>query len=246
MDFVTRGPAWEKASKLYALFFRKTGEFCTPCNLGIWSMSYKIARERGIPLIVSGSSDRISERLPKGHRIYSWSPSYFKQVVQGAMSDKDLKEYLYLPNDFHSVKLKPISERVLSSKNISTLPIFDYIEYDINLMLEILKHELNWKQKANKFHHVDCMMESVNDYFKQRKWGFSAAMWNSMLVRNEQISRDKAMELTMKEEETNSQEPPELELWLQMLGLSKQDLEGFEKRSQSPYLPLQNSVKCHE
>jgi len=236
IDLISEGPIWEKARRLYALFFKKTGEFCTPCNLGIWSMSYKIAQENGIPLIVSGASDRISERLPKGHRIYSWSPSYFKKVIQGEMPLKDVKEYFYLPEDFHSVKLRPVSESLPPSKKISTLPLFDYIEYDINLMLETLKHELNWKQKGKRFHHIDCLMESVNDYFKQRKWGFSTATWNSMLVRNEQISRDKALELTTKEEEANSQEPLELELWLQMLDLSKQDLEGFEKRRQAPYL----------
>jgi hypothetical protein len=64
-----------------------------------------------------------------------------------------------------------------------------------------------------------------------------------MLVRNGQISRDKALELTLKEEEKNLQEPPELKLWLEMLSLSREDLEGFEKRSQAQYIPLQDRVR---
>lgn len=243
VDFVTAAPAWEKASKLYALFFRKTGEFCTPCNLGIWSMSYKIARDYGIHLIVSGSSDRISERLPRGSRIYGWSPSYFKEVIRGEMSVKDAKEYLYLPKDFHNGMLRKVSQRFLPSKKIDILPIFDYVEYDIDLMLKILKDELGWKQEADRFHHIDCIMESVNDFLKQRKWGFSAAAWYSMLVRNKQISRDEALELAVKEEEQNIQEPAELELWLELLNLSREDLKGFEKRSQIQYFPLQDRMR---
>jgi N-acetyl sugar amidotransferase len=243
VDFVGMGPALEKASKLYALFFRKTGEFCTPCNLGIWSMSYKIAQDYGIHLIVSGSSDRISERLPKGSRIYGWSPSYFKEITRGEMSVTDVKDYLYLPKDFHNGMLRKVSQHFLPSKKIDILPIFDYIEYDIDLMLEILKDELGWKQEADRFHHIDCIMESVNDFLKQRKWGFSAGTWYSMLVRNKQISRDEALELTVKEEEKNTQEPPELELWLELLNLSREDLKGFEKRSQSHYFPLQDRMR---
>jgi N-acetyl sugar amidotransferase len=243
VDFVARGPAWEKASKLYALFFRKTGEFCTPCNLGIWSTSHKIAHDFGIPLIVSGSSNRISERLPKGSRIYSWSPSYFKEVIRGEMPIKDVKEYLHLPEDFHNHTLKKISQHLNPSEKINILPIFDYVEWDVDLMLKTLKDELSWKQEADRFHHIDCIMESVNDHLKQKKWGFSAATWYSMLVRNEQISRDEALELTVKEEEKNIQEPPELESWLEMLNLSREDLKRFEKRNQSHYIPLQDRIR---
>lgn len=243
VDYLTKGPAWEKAGKLYALFFRKTGEFCTPCNLGIWSMSYEIAQDLGIPLIVSGSSNRISERLPKGNRIYSWSTSYFKEVIRGEMPVKDVEEYLHLPGDFHNGTLRKISQRFLPSEKINVLPLFDYIEWDVDLMLKTLEEELDWKQEADRFHHIDCMMESVNDYLRQRKWGFSAATWYSMLVRNGQISRDKALELTLKEEEKNVQEPHELELWLEMLNLSKEDLKGFEKRCQANYISLQDRMR---
>jgi N-acetyl sugar amidotransferase len=243
VDLVTTGPAWEKASKLYALFFKKTGEFCTPCNLGIWSMSYKTAKDQGIPLIVAGSSNRISERLPKGSRTYSWSPSYFRQVIRGEIPAKDVKEYLYLPNNFHNSTLRKISQRVLPHKKVNILPLFDYIEYDIDLMLHVLNVELNWRQKANTFHHIDCMMEPVNDYFKQRKWSFSAASWYSMLIRTEQMSREEALKLTLKEEEKNLQEPPELELWLELLNLSRDDLKEFEKRSQLTYFPAQDGMR---
>jgi N-acetyl sugar amidotransferase len=243
VDLVTSSPSWEIAKKLYALFFRKTGEFCTPCNLGIWSMSFKVARDFSIPLIVSGSSDRISERLPKNGRIYSWSTSYFREVIRGEISTKNVGEYLYLPKNFHNSLLRKMSQRILLSKNVSVLPLPDYLDWDINNILHTLKNELNWKQKAEKFHHVDCMMEAVSDHFKQKKWGFSVAPWYSMLVRDGQMTREEALEKTVMEEKRNSQEPPELELWLELLDLSREDVNGFEKRSQVSYIPLQERLR---
>ena len=243
VDFITSGPSWKIAKKLYALFFRKTGEFCTPCNLGIWSMSYKVAQDYGIPLIVSGSSNRIAERLPKGGRIYQWSTSYFKEVIRGEVPIKDVKEFLHLPQNFHNSTLRSMSQRILPSKEVKIVPLPDYLDWNEHVILKTLKSELNWKQRADRYHHIDCIMESVNDYFKQKKWGFSAGIRYSMLVRNGQITRAEALKLTILEEKQNSQEPPELKLWLKFLNLSKKDLKGFEKRSQHPYISLQEKLQ---
>lgn len=243
VDFVKASPSWKIAKKLYALFFRKTGEFCTPCNLGIWSMSYKVAQDSDIPLIVSGSSDRMAERLPEGGRIYQWSPSYFREVIRGEVSAENVEEYLYLPQDFHKSMLRNISQRSLPPENIKVLPLPDFVDWNINVILGILKSELGWKQKEGKFHHIDCIMESVNDHFKQQKWGFSSAIRYSMLVRNAQISRDEALRLTILEEEKRSQEPPELRLWLRLLDLSKKNLTAFQKRSQDDYIERAGTVK---
>lgn len=243
VDFITSGPSWKIATKLYALFFRKTGEFCTPCNLGIWSMSYKVAQDYGIPLIVSGSSNRIAERLPKGGRIYQWSTSYFKEVIRGEVPIKDVKEYLHLPQNYHKSTLRSMSQRVFPSKKVKIVPLPNYLDWNEHAILKTLKSELSWKQRADRYHHIDCIMESVNDYFKQKKWGFSAAMRYSMLIRTGQITRDEALKLTIQEEKKNSQEPPELKLWLKFLNLLKKDLKGFEKRSQHPYISLQEKLQ---
>ena len=115
------------------------------------------------------------------------------------------------------------------------LPLPDYLDWNSLHMLTTLENELNWMKKGDKFHHIDCTMESVNDYLKQRRWGFSSAIYYSMLVRTGQISRDEALKLTLKEEQKNSCEPPELEIWLERLGLLRDDLSGFENRNQSKY-----------
>ena len=206
-------------------------------------MSYKVAEDYSIPLVVAESSNRIAERLPKGGRIYQWSTSYFKEVIRGEVPLKEVKEYLHLPQNFHNSTLRSMSQRVLPSQKIEIVPLPDCLDWNEHAILNTLKSELSWRQRADRYHHIDCIMESVNDYFKQKKWGFSAAMRYSMLVRTGQITRDEALKLTNQEEKKNSQEPPELKLWLKLLNLSKKDLEGFEERSQHPYIRLQKRLQ---
>ena len=231
VDYITTSTPWEKARKLYALFFRKTGEFCTPCNMGIWSNSFKIASDANIPLIVAGASNRISERLPRGGRIYGWSPSYFKEVIRDEIPLEDVIDYLYVPENIHNCAIKRSSDVDFNNPKILHLP--DFIDWNSISMVNTLENELNWEKLGDRFHHIDCMMESVNDHLKQRRWGLSSAMYYSMLMRTVLITRDQALEQTMFEEERNSSEPPELETWLELLGLSREDLNDFDKRSNS-------------
>lgn len=233
VDIIKYNPRWETLKKLYKIFFKKTGEFCTPCNVGIWSMSYKIANDFDIPLIMAGSSNRISERLPKGGRIYGWSPSYFKNVILNEISTEEVADFLYIPQNFHNQKLRKVPLDKLEYPQIVSLP--DYVDWNSKKIVKILEDELNWKQKNNKYHHIDCIMETVNDYFKQKKWGFSSSIYYSMLVRTGQTSRKRALKSSKAEEEENSKEPPELKMWLKMLDISREELINFEKRTQSKY-----------
>ena len=229
VDYISTSAPLEMAKRLHSLFFRKTGEFCTPCNMGIWSTSFKVARDHEIPLIVSGASNRISERLPRGGRIYSWSPSYFREVVRGEIPLEDVEMYLHVPENIHDCAVKESTDVDFHNPRILHLP--DFIDWNSMRILNILENELNWKKKGSRFHHIDCTMESVNDHLKQRRWGLSSAMYYSMLVKTGQMTRDEALKQTMLEEERNSGEPPELETWLELHGLSRENLDDFDKKS---------------
>ena len=59
------GPPWSIMKRLYQQFFRKTGQFCFPCDMGIWATVHKIAEQEDAPLIVSGFSAQIESRGAK-------------------------------------------------------------------------------------------------------------------------------------------------------------------------------------
>jgi len=56
------------------------------------------------------------------------------------------------------------------------------------------------------------------------------------------MTREEALRRTLQEEKVAAQEPAELELWLQMLGLSRKDLDRFEKRSPLAYITFKERL----
>ena len=247
-DFTSYRPSWKLQRRLYALFFRKTGEFCTPCNVGIRSLSYKFARDLGIPLIVSGASDRIEVQYPRGARIYDCSTPYFKEVIRDEISFREATDYLHLPPDTMKNALSRISMHIPFYTGIGTITRVrapDYLAWDVKKILKTLKSEVKWQHPLERYDHIDCIMDPVRIYLRQKKWSFSAALKYGTLLRNGQIDRKQALERTLHEEAMASKEPPILERWLELLNLSREDLEGFEKRSQLPYISMRPHIKTH-
>ena len=56
------------------------------------------------------------------------------------------------------------------------------------------------------------------------------------------MTREEALRRTLQEERMATQEPPELELWFRTLGLSRKDLDGFEKRSPLAYITFKERL----
>lgn len=241
VDFVSYKPSWKLARRLYGLFFRKTGYFCTPCIAGIRSMSYKFAKDLGIPLIVRGASERVEVQFPKGGSPNPpRSTSYFKEVIRGEISCEEAADYLYAPNILEK-GLSRISMRFSVGRQIRTIALNDYLQWDRRQILKILESELRWRH-AEKYEHADCIMDPVRIYLRQKKLGFSAAANYSMLVRNGQIDRKRALKMTLREEASASKEPPIMERWLESLNLSREDLDVFERRSYLPYSSIRASL----
>ncbi len=241
VDLISYKPEWNLARKLYALFFTKTGEFCTPCNVGIWSTSYRIARDLDIPLIVKGSSRRIEEQIPKGSPDYYCSPFYFKEVIRGEIPFEDAMDYLHIPHSL-TQRIGLWVSRSVPFYGVRTISLPDYLEWNLKTILKTLETEADWKRPPEKHRHFDCIMDPVANYLTQKKLGFSAASIYSTLVRDGQMTREEALRRTLVDERMATQEPPELELWFQKLGLSRSDLDGFEKRSPLAYVTFKERL----
>ena len=237
VDYKVFKPDWDISKELYALFFRKTGEFCTPCNAGIWSSSYKIAKEMGIPLIVRGSSGKIEEQLPPSPYVYSWSTGYFRKVCKPEIPLELVQDYLYYSQSVLQSISRLVSRHISMLEGVRIISLPSFLDWDVKSILRTLETEMDWQHPPNKYRHVDCIMDPVRVFLTQKKLGFSAAAWYSTLVRNGKMTREEALRRTIYEEGIAAQEPPELKVWMEMLGLSNNDLEGFQRRSQSSFVP---------
>ena len=243
VDYITFRPDWDIAKKLYALFFRKTGEFCTPCNVGIWSTSYRVAKEMGIPLIVRGSSGKIEEQFPPGSHVYSWSMAYFRKVIRGEIPFKLARDYLYFSEGLLQGIGRLISRHFSMLKGVRIISLPNFVDWNVKSILKTLKMETNWRHPPNKHRHVDCIMDPVRVFLTQKKLGFSAAAWYSTLIRSGQMTRGEALRRTIEEEQKAAEAPPELKVWMNMLDLSSEDFDGGQKRSQLPFIPFKERLQ---
>jgi len=243
VDYKVFRPDWEIAKRLYALFFRKTGEFCTPCNIGIWSSSYITAKQMGIPLIVMGSSGKIESQLPPGCHVYSWSKAYFKEVCTGEMPLRLVRDYLHFPESLLENTARLISRRISVFDKARIIDLPSFVDWNVKSILEELETKMSWQHPQNRHHRIDCILEPVRVFLIQKRMGFSAAETYSTLIRNGQITREEALRRTIDEEREAAQEPPEMKVWMDRLDLSYEDLEGFQKRSQLPFIPFREKMR---
>jgi len=93
LTHITDEPNWGLMKRLYRHFLFTTGEFCTPCNVGINSTLYKLARGYKAPLIISGYSARTDSDYDIN--VYHVSPEYFMNVVRGHFLKDEIEDFLH-------------------------------------------------------------------------------------------------------------------------------------------------------
>ncbi len=225
--YVTFRPRWELIQSLYSLCLQKTGEFCAPCNIGLNSTTWKVAKQEGIHLAVFGISPRTDECSDE--KITCTRQSVLKNVVKDEMSLKEIDDFLWKrpTTNIHRIKNK------LLGIDWPTIDLPAYIEWNIEEIKKKLKTELNWQQ-GNKSDHTDCIMEPVKDYLRRLKWGFNHYTQKySALIRDGQMSREEALKRIQIED--TDEEPPTLELLLKRLNLTKDVLKDIKNKSSLSY-----------
>ena len=217
VDYISFGQNWDLMQKLYKIFLVKTGDFCTPCCVGIRSTVFRIAEKERIPLIVGGAVDKL-EITPS--EIADHSQRTFKAVLKDEIPLKELENFLY-PSFINKRLIKYISYP-------------SYIDWDEKRILEIIKNELGWGEgSAND--HSDCLAASISNYIRYKKWGFARKTTKcSALVRDGQMSRKTALKKIAIDE--TDEEPASMNYFLEQLDLTREDINKAIKQSNKEYI----------
>lgn len=215
VDFVSHKPNWNVLKMLYSCFLLKTGDFCAPCNIGIKSTAFKIAKEMEVPLIVLGAVLKF-DLSPPGSSGYSLRT--FKSLMLNEIDFDELKDFL------HPSFMQRIFTRYIY------LP--SYIEWNKEQVTKTIKKELGWKESHD---HFDCLVSPISNYLRQHKYGFARPTCvYSAMIRHGQMTREEALGKIGIEE--TGKEPANLEEFLQWIDVTKDDLDAFEKRSHLQHL----------
>jgi len=220
VDFVSSMPRWESQRNAYATCFRKAGEFCLPCNQGTWATVYHASEEKQVPLIVSGYTAQV-EISPIWGGIHFCREKLFRAILEGDIPDEDLEWFF----------MDPIKRRT----PVHVISLYSFINWDPNIIFPVLRNELKWQEGPYGWDKVDCKFLPIAKYFRRRRSGFSReTITNAAAVRIGLMDREEALRKT-REEESHTEEPPMMQEWLDTLGLTRDDLAGFEKRNRLDY-----------
>jgi len=221
VDFTSFMPRWELLRKAYATCFRKTGEFCLPCNQGTFATVYHASEDNQVPLVVMGYTAQV-EISPIWSGTRFCREKLFKAVLESEIPDDGLEWFL----------LDPIKRRT----PVHIISLYSFINWDPNIIFPTLRNELKWKEGPYGWDKVDCKFLPIAKYFRRMRSGFSReTITNAAAVRIGLMSREEALQKT-REEESRTEEPPMMEEWLDTLGLTRDDLNGFEKKSRLDFV----------
>ena len=213
------------APELSGIFMRKTGNFCAPCELSTFNLHAIIAREYDIPLVILGSSSRTEAGPPKS--LNPWDPWYFGKVLKGEPYRERVHCSLYGRNYI----IREGLARLFGRRRIVILP--DYVDWDEKKIFELFEQDFGFRFGDE---HSDCWASGVARYLYRKKCGGNdpKVCKYSLLIRTGKMSREEALERLSRIED--NRQPPELDRFLELIGMTRGEFEAASERSPDPYL----------
>ena len=195
---------------LYRQFFLKTGFLCPVCMRGIEVAEGRVQEAFGIPLSITGISQRTEEHIDQ-HFFVDGHLSFIENVLNEDGINSD-----------HQVLLRPIG--IFRSPKGIKLP--DFLEWNYNKIYRTITTELGWKSPKKDSEHMDCKIEPVVQYIRYRKFPeiIPELLRFSKLVTCGQMTKDEAMK-HVEEQKMKTGRPAELDLFLENIGITAKEFD---------------------
>jgi hypothetical protein len=231
--FVTYKP--ETVKSFYRAMVKGGGEFCSTCTSGINYAISLYQRLFNIPLVIFGTSTRVDEQSP--FEVTCTHPAYVRKVLlESGLSLRDIDAFLIKRQSevptFEKIRMK------LFDLDSLTISLPDYVRWDNQEIQNILERDLNWTTPDKEKDHIDCKFAPIKYYLKNKQiphYIFKQEKY-SQLIRDGQMTREKALESLSAALQGEHEEPAELNDFMQFLGLEKKDIENKEKKSHLNYI----------
>ncbi len=183
---------------------------CLFCHYGIEAILWEIARSREIPFILSGVTSNEVWWQP-GNRM-SFLGERLKKLPLGEKATFGLyqsKAYINLVDQRRQFPIpgnhcfNVYKEAHAPVNGPETVRVFDYIEWNQDLIEKTLQEETGWIRPAKTLSwRYDCILEPLLDYTYFKEFGISSAgLYLCGLIRSGLISREEALLLLEKSED---------------------------------------------
>lgn len=227
VDVITFTPNWQLVRKMMLEALVRKGDFCWHCHSGIFVYPMQIAVKFKIPLVLWGEGGGEYEGYFKYEDLEQTDEwKYNRRIILGIRAEdmagfigaelRDLEPFIYP------------SRQEIEGAGVKSLPLGNFIPWDVHKHVEIIKKELDWQEEAIEsgfpgptYEKIECMLQGVRDYVKYLKRGFSRITHLTTLdIRHGRISREEGLELIRKYE---GNKPRSLELFLEYVGISEEE-----------------------
>lgn len=234
VDFINFKPNVKIVKKLMIESLFRRGDFCWHCHVGIAAFPIRTAIEKKVPLIFYGEPSAEYASFYSYKDIEELDVVKFNRAINLGINAEDILGMVNerFPKDkIEKRDLDPFffpSKLEINKNNIKALYLGNYVKWDVRKQVEIIQKELDWQGDEvegvpDEYHYekIECYMQGLRDYIRYFKRGFGrTAHLTSIDIRNDRLSRKKALELT---KENDGKIPKALDLFLKMTDMSKSE-----------------------
>ncbi len=214
--------------RLFALFMRKTGDFCSVCMRAIGMATQRIADMYDIPFILHGSS-AMTELVLSREMFEPGSIPYIRNVLRGEPIAAECDRLLYNVSMRRRIGNRLARmERGTRLRLCGSLKLPDYMEWNYDRIYNTIIEKMGWQAPPENREHIDCTIHPVTTYAHNRRFpGLEIRrLTMAALIMVGQLTRQEALKKLSEEEDKGCPEPI-MQMLLQNLGMSKEEFDRY-------------------
>jgi N-acetyl sugar amidotransferase len=157
-------------NRLFALFIKKTGWFCSVCMRAIQASTFEIAEKYRIPLVIKGTSLRTEPPFSR-EMFQGGDPAHIKAVLKGELLAQECKSLCSRGSSIQR-EIGQFLFWLFGQKRLFSYAYFnlaDYLDWDYNVIYHTIKKELGWTSPSES-EHMDCLLHPIQKYIHNRRF----------------------------------------------------------------------------
>lgn len=236
LDLHTHVVDWQEMKDLQLAYFRSNvANQDVPQDHAIFAALYSYAVKNNIKYVFNGSNFATECILPKA---WGYNALDFKNLksIHKEFGKRKLKRFPYVTFFKRYIYFNFI-------RKMSVVKALNFMSYDKEEAIEIMKKELGWQYYGGK-HHESRFTKFFQAYYLPHKFGYDKRRAHlSSLIVSGQLTRDEALEEMKKEIYPNGTHIEDMEYVAKKLGVSLNEFERIIAQPNKSYKNYSNNER---
>jgi hypothetical protein len=215
-------------NRLFKLFIKKTGWFCSVCMRAIQMSTFRIADMYKIPLIIKGSSMRTEMPLSR-EMFQGGDPAHFQAVLEGEPIAHECGRLCERGAGFQR-RLGYMMFLLSGQKRLRSYAYFNlagYVDWDYRTIQETIQKEVAWTA-PDESEHMDCLIHPIQKYIHNRR--FPTLKMNRLTYARQTMAglmtRQEALQ-KLEQEENDSCPENVMNMFLGNIDMTRQEFDDY-------------------